>query len=139
MTISDLPLLNAFLNSTSAILLVTGGLLIRRRKITAHRICMVSAFLTSSLFLASYLYYHYNHGSTRFPGTGSWRTFYLTILGTHTVLAVVILPLILLTFARALKGDVAGHRKIARWTLPLWLYVSVTGVLVYVMLYRLEF
>lgn len=139
MTTSDLPLLNAVLNSTSATLLVTGGLLIRRKKITAHRICMVSAFLTSSLFLASYLFYHYNHGSTRFQGTGLVRALYLTILGTHTILAIAILPLILLTFRRALRSDVAGHRRIARWTLPLWLYVSVTGVVVYLMLYRLGF
>ncbi|MFN6202493.1 MAG: DUF420 domain-containing protein [Acidobacteriota bacterium] len=137
MSTSDLPLLNAFLNSTSALLLVIGWFLIRNRKIIAHRICMVSAFLTSTLFLASYLYYHYHHGSTRFQGTGALRTLYFTILGTHTVLAVVILPLILLTFARALREDHAGHRRIARWTLPLWLYVSVTGVLVYLMLYQL--
>ncbi|MFZ4986976.1 MAG: DUF420 domain-containing protein, partial [Blastocatellia bacterium] len=97
-----------------------------------------SAFLTSTLFLVSYLTYHYYHGSTRFQGTGIIRTVYLSILGTHTVLAVVILPMILLTFARALRGDLSGHRKIARWTLPLWLYVSVTGVIVYLMLYRME-
>lgn len=137
MTTTDLPLLNAFLNSTSATLLVTGWVMIRGRKILAHRLCMVAAFLTSTLFLVSYLYYHYHHGSTRFQGTGLLRTVYLTILGTHTVLAVVILPLILLTFARALKGNFAAHRRVARWTLPLWLYVSVTGVIVYLMLYQL--
>jgi uncharacterized membrane protein YozB (DUF420 family) len=137
MSTSDLPSLNAVLNSTSAILLITGWFLIRNRKITLHRICMVSAFLTSTLFLISYLYYHYHHGSTRFQGTGILRTIYLSILGTHTVLAVVILPLIMLTFARALRNDLSGHRRIARWTLPLWLYVSVTGVVVYLMLYQL--
>lgn len=137
MSTSDLPSLNAVLNSTSAILLITGWFLIRNRKITLHRICMVSAFLTSTLFLISYLYYHYHHGSTRFQGTGILRTIYLSILGTHTVLAVVILPLIMLTFARALRNDLTGHRRIARWTLPLWLYVSVTGVVVYLMLYHL--
>ncbi len=137
MSTSDLPSLNAVLNSTSAILLITGWFLIRNRKITLHRICMVSAFLTSTLFLISYLYYHYHHGSTRFQGTGILRTIYLSILGTHTVLAVVILPLIMLTFARALRNDLTGHRRIARWTLPLWLYVSVTGVVVYLMLYQL--
>jgi len=138
MTTADLPHLNAALNSTSALLLVTGWLLIRNRKVMAHRICMGSAFLTSTLFLISYLTYHYYHGSTRFQGTGAIRALYLSILGTHTVLAVVILPLILLTFARALRSDLVGHRKIARWTLPLWLYVSVTGVIVYLMLYRMQ-
>lgn len=137
MTTTDLPLLNAILNSTSATLLVTGWVMIRGRKILAHRLCMVGAFLTSTLFLVSYLYYHYHHGSTRFQGVGILRTVYLSILGTHTVLAVVILPLIMLTFGRALKGDFAAHRRIARWTLPLWLYVSVTGVIVYLMLYQL--
>ncbi len=137
MATTDLPLLNAILNSTSATLLVTGWVMIRSRRILAHRICMVSAFLTSTLFLVSYLYYHYLHGSTRFQGTGGIRTLYLTILGTHTVLAVVILPLILLTFARAMKGEFAAHRRVARWTLPLWLYVSVTGVVVYLMLYQM--
>jgi putative membrane protein len=138
MTTTDLPHLNAILNSTSALLLVTGWVMIRNRWIAAHRACMGSAFLTSTLFLVSYLTYHYYHGSTRFQGTGIIRTVYLSILGTHTVLAVVILPMILLTFARALRGDLSGHRKIARWTLPLWLYVSVTGVIVYLMLYRME-
>lgn len=138
MTTADLPHLNAALNSSSALLLVSGWLLIRNRQIMAHRICMGSAFLTSTLFLISYLTYHYHHGSTRFQGTGAIRTLYLSILGTHTVLAVVILPLILLTFARALRGDFAAHRKVARWTLPLWLYVSVTGVVVYLMLYQMK-
>jgi uncharacterized membrane protein YozB (DUF420 family) len=137
MTISDLPTVNAILNSTSAVLLLAGWRLILQRRITAHRICMGSALGTSALFLASYLFYHYHHGSTRFPGTGPLRTVYLTILTSHTILAVVILPLILVTVARALRDDRPGHRRIARWTLPLWLYVSVTGVVVYWMLYHL--
>lgn len=137
MKITDLPTLNALLNSTSALLLLTGWLMIRRKRITAHRVCMVSALCTSALFLASYLVYHYYHGATRFPGEGLLRVVYLTILGTHTVLAVAILPLILLTFARALRSDFAAHRRVARWTLPIWLYVSVTGVVVYLMLYQL--
>ncbi len=138
MNITDLPTLNAFLNSTSATLLVCGWLLILRRRVTAHRLCMVGALISSALFLASYLFYHYHHGSTRFEGEGWLRTVYLTILLTHTVLAVTILPMILVTFARALRSDFAAHRKIARWTLPLWLYVSVTGVVVYLMLYQMR-
>lgn len=137
MSISDLPTLNAILNSLSATLLVVGYFLIRRKKINAHRTCMVSAFITSTLFLISYLYYHYHHGATRFTGQGTVRTVYLTILLTHTVLAVVIVPLIFITFARALQARFDKHRVIARWTLPLWLYVSVTGVIVYLMLYHL--
>lgn len=137
MSTSDLPTLNAILNSTSAILLIAGWRLIKRKRIDAHRACMIGALATSTLFLISYLYYHYHHGSTRFAGTGALRAIYLTILLTHTVLAAGILPLILVTVARALKQNFAGHRKVARWTMPLWLYVSVTGVVVYLMLYHL--
>jgi len=137
MTTSDLPTVNAILNSTSAVLLLVGWRLIMLRRIQAHRICMGSALGTSALFLASYLFYHYHHGSTRFSGTGLLRTVYLTILTSHTILAVVILPMILVTVARALRDDRPAHRRIARWTLPLWLYVSVTGVIVYLMLYHL--
>ncbi len=137
MSISDLPTLNAILNSTSAILLLTGWRLIKQKRIDAHRACMIGALIASTLFLISYLYYHYHHGSTRFAGTGAWRAIYLTILLTHTVLAAGILPLILVTVARALKQNFAAHRKVARWTMPLWLYVSVTGVVVYLMLYHL--
>jgi uncharacterized membrane protein YozB (DUF420 family) len=137
MTTSDLPTVNAILNSTSAVLLLVGWRLIMQRRIQAHRICMGSALGTSALFLASYLFYHYHHGSTRFSGTGLLRTVYLTILTSHTILAVVILPMILVTVARALRDDRPAHRRIARWTLPLWLYVSVTGVIVYLMLYHL--
>lgn len=137
MTLSDLPLLNACLNATSATLLVIGYGLIRQKKIFAHRLCMSAAFLTSTLFLASYLYYHFHHLTTKFQGQGAIRTLYFAILLTHTILAVVIVPLIFMTFARALGGNFQKHRAIARWTLPLWLYVSVTGVIVYLMLYQL--
>ena len=137
MSISDLPTLNAILNSISAILLMTGYVFIKQKNRNAHRLCMVSAFVTSSLFLTSYLIYHFNVGSVKFQGQGAVRTVYFAILLTHTVLALVIVPLIFITFARALKGSFSQHRKIARWTLPLWLYVSVTGVVVYLMLYHL--
>lgn len=135
--ISFLPHLNALLNSASAVLLVTGFVLIRRQRVRAHRNCQVSAVLTSTLFLASYLTYHYYHGATRFAGQGMARPVYFTILISHTILAIVIVPLVLVTLYRAARGDFARHRKIARWTLPIWLYVSVTGVIVYLMLYRI--
>lgn len=137
MSISDLPTLNAILNSASAILLVTGYSFIRRKNISAHRACMVSAFATSTLFLISYLVYHFNVGSVGFQGQGAVRLIYFAILLTHTVLAAVVVPMVLLTLARALKGRFDRHRAIARWTFPVWLYVSVTGVIVYLMLYRL--
>ncbi len=136
MSISDLPTLNAILNSISAILLTVGYFFIKQKNRNAHRLCMVSAFATSTLFLASYLVYHFNVGSVKFQGQGTVRTVYFTILLTHTVLAVVIVPMIFVTFARALKGRFDKHRRIARWTLPMWLYVSVTGVVVYLMLYH---
>lgn len=132
-----LPHLNAILNSTSALLLLAGFRFIRRGRIQAHRNCQVTAVLTSTLFLISYLTYHYYHGATRFAGQGLVRPLYFAILITHTVLAVVIVPLILVTLYRAARGDFIRHRRIARWTLPLWLYVSVTGVIVYLMLYHL--
>lgn len=137
MSISDLPTLNAILNSISAILLTIGFVFIRQKNIKAHRTCMIGAFATSTLFLISYLVYHYNHGATGFPGQGIARFVYFTILITHTTLAVVIVPMVFITFARALRERFDRHRKIARWTLPIWLYVSVTGVLVYLMLYHL--
>jgi uncharacterized membrane protein YozB (DUF420 family) len=137
MNYSELPHLNAFLNATSGVLLITGYFFIRRRQITAHRACMIGALCVSTLFLASYLVYHFNHGSTKFTGQGLVRPLYFTILGTHTVLAVVIVPLILLTLRRAWRGEFARHTRIARWTFPLWLYVSITGVIVYLMLYQL--
>ena len=135
--ISYLPHLNAILNSTSALLLLAGFRFIRLGRIQAHRNCQVSAVLTSTLFLISYLTYHYYHGATKFLGQGLVRPLYFTILISHTILAVVIVPLIIITLYRAARGDFIRHRRIARWTLPLWLYVSVTGVIVYVMLYHL--
>ena len=137
MSISDLPTLNAILNSISAILLITGYSFIRRKNINAHRACMVGAFITSSVFLTSYLIYHFNVGSVKFQGQGAVRLLYFAILLTHTVLAITIVPMIFITIARALKGRFDRHRAIARWTFPLWLYVSVTGVVVYLMLYHL--
>lgn len=132
-----LPHLNAVLNSASALLLVTGYVMVRRRRIRLHLSCMVAALVSSTLFLISYLVYHYYHGTTRFMGEGLARPLYFIILGTHTVLAALILPFILMTVYRAVRGEFQRHRRIARWTFPLWLYVSVTGVLVYLMLYRL--
>ena len=134
--IGYLPHLNAFLNGTSAVLLFTGYSFIRARNVIAHRACQIAALIVSSLFLASYLTYHYHHGSTRFLGVGFVRPLYFAILTSHTILAVVIVPLVTLTFYRAFRGDFIRHRRIARITLPLWLYVSVTGVIVYFMLYH---
>jgi uncharacterized membrane protein YozB (DUF420 family) len=131
------PAINATLNGTSAILLVIGRSMIARGRIPAHRALMISAFITSTLFLISYLYYHAHVRSVHFQGTGWSRPIYFTILGTHTVLAIVIVPLVLVTLSRALKERFPQHRRIARWTFPLWLYVSVTGVVIYVMLYHL--
>ena len=135
--ISYLPHLNACLNASSAVLLVAGYSFIRKGNVTAHRVCQISAFVVSSLFLVSYLTYHYYHGTTRFQGTGLSRPIYFTVLTSHTILAIVIVPLILITFYRALKLDFVRHRKIARITLPLWFYVSITGVIVYLMLYQI--
>jgi uncharacterized membrane protein YozB (DUF420 family) len=132
------PALDASLNGLSAILLVAGYVSIRKKNIQAHRLCMLSAFGTSSLFLVRYLWYHAHHGVTHFRGSPLIRSAYLTLLGSHTVLAVVIVPLILVTLARALRRNFVRHRQIARWTFPLWLYVSVSGVVVYWMLYHLK-
>ena len=132
-----LPLLNAILNSLSAVLLCSGYIAIRRRRVSLHKTCMLSAFVTSTLFLVSYLTYHYHVGSRPFTGQGGVRLVYFTILISHTVLAAVIVPLVLLTLTRAWKAQWTRHRRLARWTLPLWLYVSVTGVVVYLMLYQL--
>ncbi len=133
--LSLLPTLNACLNATSATLLCLGYLCVRSKKIVAHKICMLSATLTSTAFLVSYIYYHFHAGRTHFPGIGWIRPVYFTMLLSHTVLAVVIVPLVLITLWHALRGDINRHRRIAHWTLPLWLYVSVTGVLIYRMLY----
>jgi putative membrane protein len=135
--ISYLPHLNACLNGTSAILLFSGYSFIRARNVTAHRACQIAALVVSSLFLASYLTYHYHHGATRFLGVGLVRPFYFTILVSHTILAIAIVPLVFLSFYRAFRGDFVRHRRIARITLPLWLYVSITGVIVYLMLYHI--
>ena len=139
MDISLLPSVNASLNATSALLLVFGYFLIRQRAITGHTICMLLACGTSTLFLISYLYYHYHHGRTTFPGQGLVRSFYFLILVSHTVLAVVIVPLVIMTLFHAFRSRFERHKAIARVTLPIWLYVSVTGVVVYWMLYRMKY
>ena len=136
MSITDLPAVNAALNSTSAVLLVLGYLFIRRQRKAAHRNCMVAACATSVAFLACYLVYHYHVGHTRFVNPGWFRPFYLTILLTHLVLAVAIVPLVLGTLWLALRGQFERHRQIARWTWPVWIYVSVTGVVIYALLYH---
>ena len=137
MTVSDLPALNAALNATCAVLLVIGWTLIKRGRIRQHRAVMIAAVSTSALFLISYLIYHAQVGSVRFTGTGAIRTVYFTVLLTHTVLAAVIVPMVLITLSRGLSGKYDPHRRIARWTMPIWLYVSVTGVIVYLMLYQM--
>ena len=135
--IGYLPHLNACLNASSAILLFSGWRFIKAHNVAAHRACQISALIVSLLFLTSYLTYHYYHGTTRFQGTGLARPIYFTILTSHTILAVVIVPLVALTFFRAIRGDFGRHRRIARITLPLWFYVSITGVIVYLMLYQI--
>lgn len=137
MDISDLPLVNACLNATSTVLLLIGYRLIRTGKKTAHKRIMLTAVVTSSLFLISYLLYHYNVGSVRFTGIGFVRGLYFAVLISHTVLAATVPPLAIVTLVRALRKRFDRHRIIARWTLPIWLYVSFTGVIVYLMLYRL--
>jgi uncharacterized membrane protein YozB (DUF420 family) len=134
---SQLPDLNAALNSLSAVFLLTGYGFIKSKNQRAHRRCMLAAFACSILFLISYLIYHYQVGSVPFKGQGPIRTVYFTILITHTVLATTVVPLVLITLIRALRERFDAHRRIARWTFPIWLYVSVTGVIVYWMLYWL--
>ena len=136
LTISDLPALNATLNGIAACLLALGYYFIRTRQIARHRASMIAAFVMSSLFLVSYVIYHANAGSKPFAGTEAIRVVYFGILITHVVLAAAIVPLALTTLARGLRRDDARHRRIARWTWPIWMYVSVTGVLIYLMLYR---
>jgi uncharacterized membrane protein YozB (DUF420 family) len=138
MNVSDLPALNATLNGLAGCCLVAGYVCIRRGRRGAHRASMIAALVASSLFLVSYVVYHANAGSKPFPGTGIARPVYFTILITHVVLAAVILPMAIVTLARALRGRFDRHKRIARWTLPLWLYVSVTGVVIYWMLYRMS-
>jgi putative membrane protein len=137
LALTDLPAVNAALNATSAMLLISGYRFIRRRQVTAHRRCMIAACTTSALFLLSYLVYHYNIGSMPFSGQGWVRPLYFTILISHTILAIVILPMVVVTLFRAWKADFVKHARLARWTLPVWLYVSVTGVVIYCMLYQL--
>jgi uncharacterized membrane protein YozB (DUF420 family) len=139
LTLRDLPTLNAALNATSAVLLTLGWVLILRGKIEAHRRAMISAFGCSIVFLVSYLVYHFQVGSVRFQGTGTIRTVYLIVLLTHTVLAAAVPVLAVSTLSRALARRFDKHKRIARWTLPIWLYVSVTGVVVYWMLYQMRF
>ncbi|HVZ82620.1 MAG TPA: DUF420 domain-containing protein [Terracidiphilus sp.] len=129
-----LPALNAILNGLAAIALLIGFTFIRARKIAAHRRSMITAFVFSSLFLVSYILHHALHGDVRYPAHADFRTFYLWLLASHIILAVVALPLVLTTFFFSLTGRFPQHRKVARWTFPLWLYVSVTGVITYMML-----
>jgi putative membrane protein len=135
-SIHDLPAVNASLNALSGILLLIGYVLIRQRRIETHRKVMIAAFVTSSIFLVCYVVYHAQVGSVRFTRQGFVRPLYFTILVTHVTLAAAVVPLALVTLSRGLKARYARHRAIARWTFPIWLYVSVTGVLVYVLLYR---
>jgi uncharacterized membrane protein YozB (DUF420 family) len=135
-TVHSLPAVNATLNAISTVLLVTGYLLIRRREVARHRLVMLAACVTSTLFLISYLTYHAQVGSVRFERQGFVRPLYFTILITHVTLAALVLPLAIVTLSRGLRERFDRHRAIARWTLPIWLYVSVTGVLVYVLLYQ---
>jgi uncharacterized membrane protein YozB (DUF420 family) len=135
-TVHDLPAVNASLNALSGILLLTGYALIRTRRIRQHRRCMVAAFVTSSAFLVCYIVYHAQVGSVPFTRQGFVRPLYFTILITHVILAAAVPPLALVTLSRGLKGRYPQHVRVARWTLPIWLYVSVTGVLVYVLLYQ---
>jgi len=135
--IADLPHLNASLNAATLILVTSGYFLVRRKRIAAHRACMLSALAVAVLFLISYVIYHYHAGSTRFMGTGIVRPVYFFILTTHVVLAAAIVPLAAFTARLGLKNQIERHKRIARWTLPIWIYVSVTGLLVYAFLYRL--
>ena len=137
MTLSDLPALNASLNATAGVLLVIGYTLIRRGRVRQHRAVMIAACTVSALFLTSYVIYHANIGSKPFPGRGPVRLVYFTILITHVLLAAAVLPLAIITLSRGLRSRFERHVAIARWTFPIWLYVSVTGVIVYLMLYRL--
>lgn len=137
MSFSDLPAVNATLNGLSAIFLTAGFIFIRRKNQTAHRNCMVTAVILSVLFLACYLTYHFKAGRTVFKDPEWFRPIYLTLLLTHTVLAVTIVPMIIITLSRALRERFDAHKKIARWTWPLWMYVSVTGVIIYLLLYQI--
>lgn len=135
--IGDLPALNATLNGISALLLTTGYVLIRRGRVVMHKRCMIAALVSSTLFLTSYVIYHLHTGSRPFPGHGAIRVIYFAILLTHVILAAAIVPLALITATRGLRSQFDRHARIARWTLPLWMYVSVTGVVIYLMLYQM--
>ena len=138
MTLHDLPAVNASLNGLSAVLLGFGYYFMRQKRIEAHRNCMIAAFVTSTIFLACYLTYHFVvHSITHFTDPAWFRPYYLALLASHTILAVVIVPLIFMSLSRGLKQKVEAHKKIARWTWPLWMYVSVTGVMVYLILYQI--
>jgi putative membrane protein len=137
MTVHDLPAVNGTLNGLSAVFLSFGYVFIRKKNIKAHRNCMMAAFVTSIIFLICYLTYHFEVGVTVFKNPAWFRPIYLTLLTTHTILAVVIVPMILMTLNRAFKERFALHKQIARWTWPLWMYVSVTGVIVYLILYQI--
>ena len=137
MSFSDLPAVNATLNGLSAILLSFGYYFIRRKNQIAHKRCMISAFVTSTLFLICYLTYHAKAGRTVFTNPAWFRPWYLTLLFTHTILAAAIVPLALITLSRALKRRFDRHKVIARWTWPIWMYVSVTGVVIYLLLYKI--
>lgn len=137
MDLNIFPALNAGLNGASAVLLTTGRVLIRNKKVRLHRACMITAVVTSSLFLISYLYFHAHVGSVHFPGEGWVRPVYFTILISHTMLAAAVVPLVLLSLTYGLRGKFDRHRRVSRWTFPIWLYVSVTGVVVYIMLYQI--
>jgi uncharacterized membrane protein YozB (DUF420 family) len=136
-SVADLPALNASLNALATIFLLAGYVFVRQKRVAAHRLCMIAALATSVLFLTSYVIYHANVGSRPFTGTGPIRIVYFAILISHVLLAIVIVPMVLLTVSRALAGRFDPHRRIARITWPLWMYVSVTGVIVYLMLYRM--
>lgn len=138
MSVQDLPALNAAFNALATVFLVTGYVFIRRGNRTAHRNCMIGALIASILFLAGYLTYHFNvPGVTRFRDPAWFRPIYLVLLLTHTVLAAAIVPMVLVTLIRAIRGRFELHKKIARWTWPLWMYVSITGVLIYLLLYQI--
>ena len=135
-SVSQLPTVNAALNALSAVFLVAGYFFIKSKSVKTHRACMLSALASSTLFLVCYLSYHFQVGSVPFKGQGWIRTLYFAILLTHTILAATVVPLALITLRRALRENFDAHRRIARWTFPIWLYVSITGVIVYAMLYR---
>lgn len=134
--LTDLPTVNAALNATAAVLIGTGLYFIKRKNIRAHKVCMIAALSVSALFLTSYLFYHYNVGSVLFTKQGWIRSVYFPLLISHTVLAVAVLPLVLRTVYLAFRNRFRDHTRIARWTFPAWMYVSITGVVVYVMLYH---